>query len=67
MPKMTTAAKTKTAEQPLQEIVVRVMTIAELLTQLRESDSTELENDDAQNHAVPATEHQKTRECAADV
>ena len=62
MPKMTTASNTKTAEQPLQEIVVRVMTIAEMLTQPSDSESTEPENDDAQKHDAPAETHQKTRE-----
>ena len=47
MPKMTTASNTKTAEQPLQEIVVRVMTIAEMLSQPSESESAEPKNEDA--------------------
>ena len=62
MPKMTTASNIKNAEQPLQEIVVRMMTIAELLTQPSDSDSAEPENDDVQNHEAPAGTHQKTRE-----
>ena len=62
MPKIITALNTPTAEQPLQEIVVRMMTIAEILTQPSDSDSAEPENDDVQNHEAPAGTHQKTRE-----
>jgi len=62
MPKMTTVSNSKTAEQPLQEIVVRVMTIAELLTQPGDSESAESENDDAQNHDAPAGTQQKTQD-----
>jgi len=62
MPKMTTASNTKTAEQPLQEIVVRVMTIAEMLSQPSESESAEPKNEDAQKHDAPAGTQQKTRE-----
>jgi len=62
MPKMTTASNSKTAEQPLQEIVVRVMTIAELLIQPSENENSASEDDDPQNHAVSATKHQKTQD-----